>query len=210
MNMKERILELKQDLLRPGGPQISTMGNYAFAILQYLPENEFAMRKELGKLVDELRQQGWRVLEIDLFQLFKTRLIQDEGEDGVQMMIELEKRRYKRRGIHDKRRGIDGAMKYLQDTLSADLAKQDGLAQDVIDTIQAEIPEDETQHSLVLISRAGALYPFYQTSGLLRYLDGKTGQALTVFLYPGSKPGDNTLSFMGEAAVDSDYRPRIY
>jgi hypothetical protein len=203
VSIKERIQELKQDLSRPGGPQISTMGNYPFAIVQYLPEEEYAMRAEIGKLVDDLRKQGWHVHEIDLFALFQARLIAEEGEDGVATMISLEQRRFKRKGI-------DGAMDYLQNTLSQDLAKQDGLAQDVIETIQREIPESESQHSLVLISRAGALYPFYQTSGLLRYLDGKTGSALTVFLYPGSRPGDNSLSFMGEAAVDSDYRPRIY
>ncbi len=36
---------LRRDLLAPGGPEISTMRNYRFAILAYDPRREFERRR---------------------------------------------------------------------------------------------------------------------------------------------------------------------
>jgi hypothetical protein len=63
---------------------------------------------------------------------------------------------------------------------------------------------------LALIGRAGALYPFYRTSGLLKYLAGRTLGVPVVLLYPGERRGENGLSFMSILEPDRDYRPRIY
>ena len=43
----------------------------------------------------------------------------------------------------------------------------------------------------------------------LRHLDGQTGNVPVVLLYPGTKQGPTSLSFMGVLNPDSDYRPRI-
>ena len=42
--LQQAISDLRADLIRDGGPQISTMRNYRFAILQYEPQDEFALR----------------------------------------------------------------------------------------------------------------------------------------------------------------------
>jgi hypothetical protein len=63
---------------------------------------------------------------------------------------------------------------------------------------------------LALIGRAGALYPFFRSSALLRHLDGKTRNVPVVLLYPGERRGSTGLSYMGMLNPDNDYRPRIY
>jgi hypothetical protein len=48
----EAISALRRDLVDPeDGPRISTMRNYRFAIVQYSPENEYAIRTEVQRLV---------------------------------------------------------------------------------------------------------------------------------------------------------------
>ena len=64
--------------------------------------------------------------------------------------------------------------------------------------------------TLVLLGRAGALYPFFRSSALLKHIDGKTRNIPVVLLYPGERRDTTALSFMGELIPDRDYRPRIY
>ena len=69
---------------------------------------------------------------------------------------------------------------------------------------------DKAERTLVFVGRAGALYPFFRVSALLKHLDGRTRNVPVVLLYPGDRKGDAGLSFMGELPADRDYRPRIY
>ena len=63
---QEAISALRRDLVDPeDGPRISTMRNYRFAIVQYSPEHEYAIRTEVQRLVSELEAKGWFVLTID-------------------------------------------------------------------------------------------------------------------------------------------------
>src|SRR5690606_33003613 len=112
--------ELRRDLLNPVGPQISTMGNYPFAILQYLPENEFPMRKHINDLVSEMRQMGWRVKNVDLFDLMIRRLKRDNSESDIQELIDGEKRLFQKKGIQR-------SLNYLEQTMASDLEGPDGI-----------------------------------------------------------------------------------
>ena len=203
MNLKERVDELRRDLLNENAPQISTMGNFPFAILQYEPEDEFLMRELIHELVDELHQNGWLVKNVPLIDLMLQRLQTEAEPDTLQEIINGEKRLFQRKGIQR-------SLHYLKQTMSPDLEGPDGLAADVIQEIQSLVGEQDPVQTLIFISRAGALYPFYRTSGLLRYLDGKTDRVPVILLYPGTRPGVTSLSFMGEYEADSVYRPRIY
>jgi hypothetical protein len=208
MNLKERMAEMRRDLLNPAGPQISTMGNFPFAILQYDPEDEFLMREQLHKLVDEMSRQGWSVRNISLLELMLRQLRTDEGEAELTELIAGEKRIFTKRGI--KR-----SLNHLQQVLAPDLEGPEGLAEQVIQEIQGLLTESRSagrseSKTLIFLSRVGALYPFYRASGLLRYLDGKTGHVPVILLYPGTRHGTTSLSFMGVCDPDSDYRPRIY
>ncbi len=203
MNLKEKVEELKRDLLNPNGLQISTMNNYSFAILQYGPAEEFLMRELINELVNEMRQYGWSVKNVDLFDLMIKRLKSENDEETIKELIDGEKRLFKRKGI-------TRSLKYLEQTMVADLEESEGIASDVIKEIELLVGDSDPSQTLIFISRAGALYPFYRTSGLLRYLDGKTSNVPVILLYPGSRLGVTSLSFMDKHQPDSDYRPRIY
>lgn len=200
----EAIAALRRDLIDPeDGPQISTMRNYRFAIVQYDPKDEFPMRAEVQKLIAELVTKGWYVLSIDLQKLLLER-IRAQGDDWLSRVIDMEKRTAERE--------LDRGLNYLKSKLMPLVEGPKGLAGDckrLIKNFIAEHP-DEADRTLVLIGRAGGLYPFFRSSALLRHLDGQTGNVPVVLLYPGSKQGPTSLSFMGLLAPDSDYRPRIY
>ena len=90
-SLDEAIAALTQDLVAASGPQISTMRNYRFAILPYLPKDEFKLRQGIRRLVDTLRADGWGVLSISLQQLLLDR-IRATGQANVEALIDREKR----------------------------------------------------------------------------------------------------------------------
>jgi hypothetical protein len=195
---------LRHDLIdHKDGPRISTMRNYRFAIVQYDPSDEFEMRAKAQSLVAELTANGWVVLTIDLQKLLIDR-IKAQGEEWVDRVIQMEDRMG--------RIQIDRGLNYLTDKLLPLVEGPKGLAADCQRLIRDFIEKnpDRADRTLVLIGRAGGLYPFFRSSALLRHLDGQTGNVPVVLLYPGSRQGSTALSFMGVLNSDSDYRPRIY
>ena len=72
-DLDEAMAALKRDLLSEDGPRISTMRNYRFAILPYLPSEEFKLRHHMLRLTEELRAEGWAVLPISLQKLLIER-----------------------------------------------------------------------------------------------------------------------------------------
>ena len=201
--VQEAFSALRQDLISTDGPRISTMRNYRFAILQYQPRDEFQVRAEVQKLNTELVAHGWIVFSINLQKLLLDR-VRAQGEDWVQRVIEMERRT----SSASPERGLN----YLKNKLTPLIEGPDGIAADcsrVISEYAAKHP-DHVDRMLALVGRAGAIYPFFRTSALLRHLDGKTGNVPVVLLYPGERRGPTGLSFMGLLSPDNDYRPRIY
>jgi len=200
----EAITALRRDLIDPeDGPRISTMRNYRFAIVQYSPEHEYAMRTEVQRLVSELEAKGWFVLTIDLQNLLLDRIRSQPG-DWAEKVIAMETRMAERQ--------LDRGLNYLKSKLLPLVEGPEGMAGDCRRLIQDFVQKhpDKADQTLVLIGRAGGLYPFFRSSALLRHLDGQTGNVPVVLLYPGTKQGPTSLSFMGVLNPDSDYRPRIY
>ena len=197
------IAALRRDLIHADGPRISTMRNYRFAIVQYSPDEEFKLRGEVQQLSAELVANGWVVFSLDLQKLFLERIRRQE--DGwAERVIAMEKRMAK----GDPARGLN----YLAPKLQQMIEGPDGIAADCSRIIcaYADRHPDKVDRMLAIIGRAGALYPFFRSSGLLRHLDGKTRNVPVVLLYPGERRGPTALSFMGVFNPDSDYRPRIY
>ena len=194
---------LRADLLSEQGPQISTMRNYRFAIFQYAPDHEFEVRAQIRSLIDELEPRGWGVLSIDLHQLLLDRVMA-LGEANVRTLIERERRTYAK----DPARALD----YLREKIAGLVEGPEGVAADVIEIIErfADKYPGQTDRTLVLVGRAGALYPFFRSSALLRHIDGKTRNTPVVLLYPGTRETHAGLSFLGVVPSDRDYRPRIY
>lgn len=202
-SLDRAIDDLRKDLLDEGGPKISTMRNYRFAILLYDPRDEFTLRQRIRNLSDELQGLGWNVLSISLQKLLLNRL---RGEEPrvLESIVRMEHRLYEK--------DAERALNHLKDKLAHHIEGSDGIAKDVIDWVDHFIDghPKEANRTLILLGRTGALYPFFRSSALLKHLDGKTRNLPVVLLYPGERRDLNALSFMGELSSDRDYRPRIY
>jgi len=202
-SLEDAVAALSQDLLAENGPQISTMRNYRFAILPYKPQDEFKLRRLMQRLTEELRAEGWGVLPISLQKLLLDR-IRKTGDANIEALITREKR------LFDK--DPERALTHLRDKIAPHIEGPEGIAADVarmIGEFAKEYP-DRADRTLVLLGRAGALYPFFRSSALLKHIDGKTHNIPVVLLYPGVRKEQTALSFMGELDPDRDYRPRIY
>jgi hypothetical protein len=195
--------ELETDLIHEDGPRISTMRNYRYCMVVYAPREEYVCRRHAARLATKLREIGWVVKSISLQALLLRRL-EAQGPDHLDRLIERERNASKR--------GPERGLNLLEQKLQAELEGPNGLAADVvreIDQFVAAHP-DEAERTLVLIGRAGALYPFFSASALLKHIDGRTHNVPVVMLYPGVRHGDTGLSFMGQIPPHTDYRPRIY
>jgi hypothetical protein len=193
---------LKTDLCAEGGPQISTMRNYRFAILVYRPSEELRLRQQMRRLSDELKTEGWGVLAISLQKLLLDR-IRAMGEANLASLADREKRLYGR--------DPERALTHLKDRIAPHIEGPNGIAADVIRLITsfADAYPNQADRTVIFIGRAGAIYPFFRSSALLKHIDGKTRNIPVILLYPGERR-DTGLSFMGELPADRDYRPRIY
>ena len=194
---------LYTDLVHDDGPSISTMRNYRYAIVPYDPSDEFKLREHAQRTIGKLSSAGWVVHTVSLHKLLLHR-IRALGDNIVERLIAAE------RGAAavSPERGIN----YLRGKLGRELDGPDGIAADVSREITgfAEAHPDQAERAVVFVGRAGALYPFFRVSSLLKHLDGRTRNLPVILLYPGERKGDAGLSFMGELAPDRDYRPRIY
>ncbi len=201
--LQEAFAALRRDLIQDDGPQISTMRNYRFAILQYDPAKEFEMRAETQRLSSELVAGGWMVLSLSLQTLLFDR-VRAQGGDWSKRVIQMEQAIAK---IDSER-----ALNHLKSKLAPLIEGPDGIAADCSRIIcdHAERNPELAERTVALIGRAGALYPFFRSSALLRHLDGRTRNVPVVLLYPGTRQGQTGLSFMGMLTPDNDYRPRIY
>lgn len=202
-SLQQALAALRTDLIHADGPRISTMRNYRFAILRYDPRDEFALRAEVQRLTADLAANGWVVLSISLQKLLLDR-VRALDPDHLQWVIDSERDL----AAFDPDRGLN----YLKDELAPLIEGPTGIAADCSRLIadHADRHPDQADRTLALIGRAGALYPFFRTSALLRHLDGRTRNVPVVLLYPGERRGHTGLSFMGVFDPDADYRPRIY
>jgi len=201
--LKEAFAALRRDLIQDDGPRISTMRNYRFAIVQYLPTEEFALRAEVQRLSADLMANGWMVLTIDLHRLLLDRL-RAQGEVWKESVARTE--------LSVARIAPERGLNYLKSKLTPLIEGPTGIAADCSRIIcdYADKHPDNVDRTVALIGRAGALYPFFRSSALLRHLDGGTRNVPAVLLYPGERRGATGLSFMGMLNPDNDYRPRIY
>ena len=201
--LQEAFSALRRDLIHEDGPRISTMRNYRFAIVRYPPRDEFDLRSEVQKLSSQLVANGWVVFSIDLHKLLLDR-VRAEGDEWVCRVVDMERQ--------IAAVAPDRGLNYLKNKLTALIEGPDGIAADCSRVIgdYADKNPELVDRTLALIGRAGAIYPFFRTSAILRHIDGRTRNVPVVLLYPGERRGPSGLSFMGMLDPDNDYRPRIY
>jgi hypothetical protein len=191
MNWKERLKLDLEPILASVDPRgsLSAYHDMPYGIFRYPPEAEFDLRAELDLLAIRLENQGKRVTRISLAECL-TAALDAEGID-VASIADVER--------------STGTQAMIETVFSV-LAE----AQPLVDIVTARVPEDQSpQKDIVLIHRAGALFPVYRTHALLEQLKGRLTVPAVLF-YPGQLDGPTGLSFMGVLDPDPNYRPRIF
>lgn len=188
---KERLTGHLEPLLRLADPrqQIGAYHDMPYAIFRYPPEEEFGLRQEITLLRTRLEQLGKRITVVSLADCLAEAL-EAEGM-GPEALADAE------RSV-----GLDTTIETVFQILSE--------YQPLDELVARRIPADaDPQRDLVLILRAGALFPMYRTSALLEQLKGKV-RVPAVLFYPGELDGAAGLRFMGVLDAEHNYRPKIF
>jgi hypothetical protein len=159
-----------------------------YGILVYPPENEFEVRKEIALLRTRLQQAGKRVTTISLAECLAAALAAEGMSAGDLASAEA-----------------DSSLPLAIETVFEILSNRHPLDE----LVAARVPSaSDPERDVVLLVRAGALYPLYRTYALLEQLKGSVSVP-TVLMYPGTRAGPKGLSFMGVADPEHNYRPWI-
>lgn len=187
---RERLTTRLEPLLAQEDPRqaISAYHDMPYAIFRYPPEVEFELRKELALLRTRLEQAGKRVTTISLAELLRAAI---EAESSIHDLVEAE------RTI-----GLTQTIDTVHEILSR--------YRPLDDLVAERMPTDPNPlRDIVLIVRAGALFPIYRTSSLLEQLKGRV-KVPSVLFFPGELEGAAGLRFMGVLDAEHNYRPMIF
>jgi len=190
-SLKERVRTLEADL------KASPMQHYIyhdlpFAIFCYPPDQEWAMRNEIGLLKTRLENDTDRTIEYIYLSELMWQAI-DESE-GIEAIVELERRS-----------GFEEAQLQINDYLSdPDWRPLPNLLAERLDKL------DPVRH-IAFIVRAGVLAPnIYRVSKLLDEMKGRTRVPCVLFM-PAITEGSG-LRFMGIAENEGrgSYHTKVY
>lgn len=188
---KQRLIQDLEPLLqeRDPRPRISTYHDMPFAIFVYPPDEEFAVRAQVALLRTRLSQAGKRVTTISLADCLQEALTA-EGLD-TPALVEAER---------------NSGLELTIETVFSVLSEYQPFDQ----VVARHVPADaDPTRDIVLLVRAGALFPLYRTSALLEQLKGQVSVPAVLF-YPGVTDGPSGLQFMGVLDAEHNYRPRIF
>lgn len=191
MNWKERLKNDLEPVLASADPRglLSAYHDMPYGIFHYPPEEEFGLRAEIDLLSTRLQNAGKRVTRVSLAECL-TEALELEGIDAG--------------SVADAEAATGTAV--MVDTIFSILAE----SRPLVDIVASRLPPGMSpQKDVVLIHRAGALFPVYRTHALLEQLKGRLVVPAVLF-YPGQLDGPTGLSFMGVLDPDPNYRPRIF
>ncbi len=187
-----------RDELRGIGERIAAFftsgGEPPFVVYQYLPSEEWQVRRDLGELRRwlEAAPRGIGCASVSLADLFWQAL---EDSAYLDELIDQE------RMANETSNGE--ALREINAAVSEILREPPTLPDRVIAQVS-----DYSERTAVFLYRAGALYPSYRTSTLLDDLRGRLPRPVTL-LYPGRLVGEYGLSFMDRAETAYGYRALI-
>lgn len=169
-------------------PAISAYHDMPYALFRYDPADELELRTQATMLQTRLEQAGKRVVRISLAECLEEAMASVQPLDD---WFEAERRQ---------------GTATIVETVHAVLAEHAPLD----DLVADRMPSDpDPLHDVVLIHRAGALFPVYRTFTLLEQLKGRV-VVPTVLFYPGTLDGAAGLRFMGVLDAEHNYRPKIF
>jgi len=187
---------MREELVRIGGRILDHFGtgndDPPFTVYQYLPDQEWQVRADLGALRSWLEAPGREVTcaAISLSRLMWTAL--DESGFADELVAQ------ELMACADPE-----MMAEIYDSLGEILRNPPTLPERVVAAVEGFPPR-----TAVFLYQAGALYPAYRTSTLLDDLRGGLPRPVTL-LYPGRLVGDYGLSFMDRAEPSYGYRAAI-
>ncbi len=171
---------------------LDSSGVPPFIIYQYMPDEEWSVRRDLGTLRLWLEAEPRRVAcaPVSLASLF-WRALEESG--FLEELITQERNAG----------GDPDALGEVYASVGEILREPPTLPDRVI----AEV-DGCAERTAVFLYRAGALYPAYRTSTLLDDLRGRLARPVTL-LYPGRLVGEYGLSFMDRTEPAYGYRALI-
>ncbi|SEJ17865.1 protein of unknown function [Deinococcus reticulitermitis] len=180
-----------EEILQRDPRRIDDYGQKPFAVLLYDPADEFLLAQALDGLVTRLNgvRQVRRVSFAQLLTAVLDEALEREGASREEF-FELER---------------DSGSEEIQNTLVTLLDRNSALTRAVADSAEGLDPFQD----VLVLERAGSLYPYYRVNPLLESLARFT-QISTVLCYPGTREGISGLSFMGTQEVLRGYRQRIF
>lgn len=189
-DLETRLRDILEPILERSDPseRISAYHDMPYAIFRYDPEDEFALRQQVSMLETRLSQKGKRVTRISLAECLDEAMRSQRTPDEWYQA--------------EREQGVETTVETIHAVLS-DYAPLTNL-------VVARLPhEPDPRKDVVLILRAGALFPMYRTFSLLEQLKGRIDVPAVLF-YPGTLDGAAGLSFMGVLAPEHNYRPKIF
>jgi hypothetical protein len=191
LSLKDR-LELLENDLKARPPKVSVYHDMPFAILWYLPTDEWLIRRELNLLSTRLSSIGKEITLISMAELLWRAIEESEGLDTI---IELEK-------TMGFKKAQEQVTTYLSDSDWRPLSKL------LIEKLKNLDPKKD----VAFLIRAGSMAPaIYPMSRLLDEMHGHT-RVTTILFYPGTIEGTTGLCFMNleDREVQGNYRVKIY
>lgn len=188
-------MPLRDELLGVGERVVAHFGGGGeppFVIYQYLPDQEWAVRRDAGELRRWLEAEPRRIgcASVSLASLFWQAL---EESGFLDELIAQER----------DAAGDPDALLEVYAAVGEILREPPTLTDRVIEAVA-----DSDERTAVFLYRAGALYPAYRTSTLLDDLRGRLPRPVTL-LYPGRLVGEYGLSFMDRTEPSYGYRALI-
>jgi hypothetical protein len=162
-----------------------------FGILVYDPAEEFLLRAALDGFAQRLKGQR-HVKVVSLAELFRQVLDKQLAQEGIDYdeLFELEREQ-----------GFEEIASQLTALMDA--------SESLVLAIADEAKELDEKKDLLLLVRAGILYPFYRVSPLLESL-ARYSRVPTVLCYPGRREGQTGLHFLNHQEALRGYRQRIF
>jgi len=188
--LENRLRDQLEPILAMPDPRerISAYHDMPYAIFRYDPVLEFALRGEVARLRTRLENRGKRVTSISLAECLHAAMV------AVRSLEEW--------FSAERDTGVEETVQTITNLLED--------YQPLVDLVAKRMPEGpDPMKDIVLITRAGALFPAYRTFSLLEQLKGRV-TAPTVLFYPGDLDGAAGLRFMGVLAAEHNYRPKIF
>ncbi|TGK45911.1 BREX protein BrxB domain-containing protein [Leptospira bouyouniensis] len=202
-DLLKRLNDLKKDILHPEGIQVTQSQNYPFSIFIYPPADEFTVRAKFVEMIQDIKKENIEILEINLAHECLELLKQRDGDWTIDEIIQKEKE------FFEDNKDYRDTFALVNDVFSPILEDENGISKSILNIMETFKSKLEGRKGIVFITRAGFLYPFYRTSSLLKFLTNTRGLSV-VFLYPGTRTSETSLSYMGVMSPDSNYRPRMY